>query len=167
MRHNVRMLTTIATIGGLVGVIVSVTLLAWQTRAVAQQTRISNAIARASIISNESSSLRQVFSLFVEYPELRQYFYGSKLLPVNRHRRERIISVAEILGDILEDGLVVNNILPTVRFAERWPPFCTGFLTTSPALNELLRQHPEWRPLLRSLHPRDTYQSKNIRPNRA
>src|ERR1700722_7013262 len=121
IRHNIRMLTTIATIGGLAGVIISVTLLAWQTRAAAEQTKISNAIARASIISNQSSSVRQVLSLFVEHPELRQYFYESKRLPVNRQRRVRIISVAEILGDILEDGLVVNNnILPTVRLTERW-----------------------------------------------
>ena len=165
-RHNVKMLTTIATIGGLAGVIISVTLLAWQTRSVAQQTKISNAIARASVISNESSSLRHVFSFFVEYPELRQYFYGSKRLPVNRHHRERILSVAEIFGDILEDGLVVNSMLPTVRFAERLPPYCTSLLITSPAINELLRQHPEWWPLLRSLHPRNINQSKNTRPNR-
>ena len=132
MRHNVKMLTEIATIGGLAGVIISVILLAWQTRSVAQQTKISNAIARASVISNESSSLRQVISLFIEYPDLRQYFYGSRRLPVNRRQRARIISIAEVLGDILEDGLVMDKILPTVRFSERWPPYCAGFL--SPAL---------------------------------
>lgn len=166
MRHNVRMLTTIATIGGLAGVIISVTLLAWQTRAAAEQTKISNAIAKASVISNESSSVRQVLSLFAEHPELRQYFYESKRLPVNHDRRERIISVAEILGDILEDGLVVNNMLPTVRLAERWPHYCASFLNTSPAINELLRQNPGWWPLLRSLHARNIHQSKNILPNR-
>jgi len=37
MSHNASMLTNVATIGGLAGVIASVTLLAWQTRAVAQQ----------------------------------------------------------------------------------------------------------------------------------
>lgn len=63
MRHNAKMLTQIATIGGLAGLIMSLILLAWQTRAVARQTEISNAIARASAISNSSSSFRQVILL--------------------------------------------------------------------------------------------------------
>ena len=135
MRHNVGMLTEITTIAGLVGLIMSLILLAWQTRAVARQTEISNAIARASVISNSSSSFRQVILLFVEYPELRQYFYESKHLPAHSHKRERILSVAEILGDILEDGLVVNRLVPNIRFHDNWSSYCTYMLIASPALN--------------------------------
>jgi hypothetical protein len=164
MRNNVKMLTEIATISGLAGLIMSLTLLAWQTRAVARQTEISNAIARASAISNSSSSFRQVILLFVEYPELRPYFYDSKHLPARGYKRDRIISAAEILGDILEDGLVVNRLVPNIRFYESWPAYCSYMLVTSPALNEIMRQHPGWWPTLRGLQPKGTNQSMKIQP---
>lgn len=165
MLHNVRMLTDIATIGGLAGLIISLILLAWQTRAVARQTEISNAIARASVISNSSSSFRQIILLFVEYPELRAYFYDSKHLPARGDKRARVISVAEILGDILEDGLVVNHLVPNIRFHDNWSSYCTYMLVTSPALNEIMHQHSDWWPWLRSLQPRGTNQSKKIQSN--
>jgi len=159
------MLTEIATIGGLAGLITSLILLAWQTRAVARQTEISNAIARASVISNSSSSFRQVILLFVEYPELRQYFYESKHVPARGYKRTRIISVAEILGDTLEDGLVVNRLVPNIRFHDNWSSYCTYMLATSPALNQIMHQHPDWWPRLQGLRPRGTNQSKKIRTN--
>jgi hypothetical protein len=162
MRDNARVLTNIATIGGLAGVIVSVTLLAWQTRAVAQQAKISNAIASVSVISNSTSSLRQVFSLFVEYPELRPYFYESKRPPLRGHKRTRIFAVAEIFADILEEGLSANRLVRTVRLYEEWPLYCAHMLTTSPALNEIMQQHPDWWQLLRALQSRSTYQSKKV-----
>jgi hypothetical protein len=165
MRHNVKMLTEIATISGLAGLIISLSLLAWQTRAVARQTEISNAIARASAISNSSSSFRQVILLFVEYPELRPYFYDSKNLPAHGRKRDRIISAAEILGDILEDGLVVNRLLPNIRFHDSWPAYCSYMLVASPALIEIMHQHPGWWPALRSLQPKGTNQSVNIQPS--
>jgi len=118
MRHTVEMLTTIATIGGLAGVIASVALLAWQTRAVARQT---------------TSSLRQILLLFVEYPELRPYFYESKLPPSRGLKRIRILTVAEMLADILEEGLSVDRLVRTVRIYEEWPLYCADMLSTSPA----------------------------------
>ena len=160
MRHNVRMLTNIATIGGLAGVVVSVVLLAWQTRAVAQQTKISNSIACASVINSSTSSLRQIFLLFVEYPELRSYFYESKSPPLRGAKRIRILSVAEMLADILEEGLSVNRLVRTVRIYEEWPLYCADMLAASPVLNEIMQQHPDWWRLLRALQPRDAYQAK-------
>lgn len=160
MRHNVEMLTTIATIGGLAGVIASVALLAWQTRAVARQTEISNAIASASVINNTTSSLRQILSLFVECPELRPYFYESKLPPSRGLKRIRILTVAEMLADILEEGLSVDRLVRTVRIYEEWPLYCADMLATSPALNEVMLQHPSWWRTLKTLQSTGTYQSK-------
>lgn len=162
MRHNVWMLTNVATFGGLSGVIASVIILAWQTRAVAQQTKISNAIASASVISNSTSGLREVLSLFIEYPELRPYFYESKRPPLRGHRHRRIFTVAEILADILEEGLSVNRLVRTVRFREEWPAYCADMLTTSPALNDVIQQNPDSWQLLRALQPRGNYPSKKV-----
>lgn len=147
------MLTQVATIVGLAGVIVSVMLLAWQTRSVAQQTKISNAIASASVISNSTSGLREVLSLLIEYPELRPYFFGSKYPPLYGHKRVRIITTAEILADILEEGLSVNRLVRTARFSNEWPVYCADLLATSPALNYVMKQNPDSWELLRALQP--------------
>lgn len=147
-----------ATIVGLAGVIVSVILLAWQTRAVAQQTKISNAIASASVISNSTTGLREVLLLFIEYPELRPYFYEAKGPPLRGRTHKRLVTVAEILADILEEGLAANNLVRTARLSEEWPNYCSDLLSTSPVLNEVMRQNPKSWELLRAL------QSKNSRP---
>ena len=154
MCHNGKMLTNVATIGGLAGIIVSIMLLAWQTRAVAQQTQISNAIASASVISNSTSGLREVLSHLIEHPELRPYFYDAKRPPLRGNKRMRIVTTAEILADALEEGLSVNRLVPTARLFEEWPLYCIDMLTSSPALNEIVQQHPNSWQLLRALQPR-------------
>jgi hypothetical protein len=161
-------LTGIVAIGGLVGAIASVGLLAWQTRAVAQQAKASNAISRAAVISNSSANLRQVSMLFFEQPELWPYFYESKNPPPCGDIRTQLIVLAEMLGDIFEDGLVVHRLVPTIRsytdVAHRlvptirsyddWVEYCSPVLTTSPVLKEIMEHHPDWWPRLRSLAPR-------------
>jgi hypothetical protein len=156
------MLTSVATIVGLAGVIISVMLLAWQTHAVAQQTKISNAIASASVISNSTSGLREVLSIFVEHPELRPYFYGSRRLPLRGHRRERVVTVAETLANILEEGLSVNRLVQTARLSEEWPLYCADMLTSSPALNKVIQQKPNSWQLLRALQPRGAYRPRGL-----
>ena len=147
-------LANIVAIGGLVGGIASIGLLAWQTRAVAQQAKLSNAIARSSIISNSSSNLREIFLLFIEHPELRPYFYEFKNPPSHGHKRTRIIVIAEILGDIFEDGLVAHLLVPTDRSYEDWVKYCQYMLAASPVLNEMMEHHLEWWPRLRDLTPK-------------
>ena len=114
------MVANLVAIGGLVGVIASVGLLALQTRTLVEQTQISNAIARATVISNASSNLHRVFQIFIERPELRPYFYESKTPPFRGYKRARIIMTAEILGDVFEDGLVAHRLLPNPRTSEAW-----------------------------------------------
>lgn len=58
------MLATISAIGGLVGLTISVMLLTWQTRAVAKQTQISNAIAGMNAIRDSTVDLREIYMAF-------------------------------------------------------------------------------------------------------
>ena len=144
----------ISTVVGLAGLIVSVILLAWQTRAVAQQTKISNAIAAASIVEATTSDLREVFLLLVQYPWLREHFYGRKAAPRRGRRRSRVVTIAEIYGDTLEMGLVTNRLIPMTESLEDWTNYCCQILTSSPVLYDLVREHPEWWPELARLERR-------------
>jgi hypothetical protein len=58
--------TDVTAIGGLIGLALSVCLLAWQTRAQVQQTRISNSIAAATLLLSTTDALREVFWVFIE-----------------------------------------------------------------------------------------------------
>jgi hypothetical protein len=143
------MVANLVAIGGLIGLIASVGLLALQTRTLVEQTKISNAIARATVISNASGNLRQVFQIFIERPELQPYFYESKDPPLRGYKRARIITLAVILGDIFEDGLVAHNLLPTSRSSEAWAKYCGQVLNTSPIINDMMKRNPGWWPELR------------------
>jgi hypothetical protein len=137
-------------IGGLIGLIASVGLLTLQTRTLVEQTKVSNAIAHATVISNASGNLRQVFQIFIEHPELQPYFYESRDPPVRGHKRARITMAAVILGDIFEDGLVAHSLLPTSRSSEAWAKYCRLVLNTSPIMNEIMKRNPGWWPELRT-----------------
>lgn len=141
-------LTDITTVGGLIGLIVSVMVLAWQTRAVARQTKISNAIAGASILEASTSDLREVLKLIVERPELRAYFYEGAQAPRRRVAQARVTTVAEILGDVLETGLVANRLIPTTESLDDWISYCNQMLATSPILRRLTAENPDWWPQL-------------------
>jgi hypothetical protein len=147
-------LSQITTIGGLAGLIASVILLAWQTRSVAEQTKISNAIAGASVLEATTSDLREVLMLFVERPELRAYFYESKGLPTGVADRSRVIAVAEILGDALETGLVTNRLIPSTESFDDWAAYCQEMLRSGPTLAQLAWEHPEWWPELANIQDR-------------
>lgn len=161
--HNVSMVTDVVAIVGLFGVIASVFLLFFQTRANVQQAKISNDqakvsnnIACATVISNASSNLHEVFQVFIDHPELWPYFYESKNPPLRGHKRVRINVVAETLGDVFEDGLVAHSLIPTSRSSEDWVRYCRLVLTASPIMNEILQSNPEWWPELRKATSRNS-----------
>ena len=153
--HNRNMVANLVAIGGLIGLIASVGLLALQTRTLVEQTKVSNAIARATVISNAGGSLRQVSQIFIERPELQPYFYESRDPPLRGYKRARIIMVTLILGDIFEDGLVAHSLLPTSRTSEAWAKYCGLVLNTSPIMNEIMKRNPDWWPELRKAAARN------------
>jgi hypothetical protein len=154
--HNVSMGTNVVAIVGLFGVVASVFLLFFQTRANVQQAKISNDqaevsnnIARSTVINNSSSNLHQIFQILIERPELWPYFYESKDPPLRGYKRVRINVVAEILGDVFEDGLVAHSLIPTSRSSGDWVRYCRLVLTVSPIMNEVMQSNPDWWPELR------------------
>lgn len=146
-------MTSVATIIGSLGLILSVVLLAWQTRAVAEQTRISNSIAGATVLSESTNRLRDTYELFVQHPELRAYFYENKPCPQRGSRRERVLSTTEAFADTLESGLFAYEAVPSSAYKENWTNYCQYMLRFSPALRNLVGDNPEWWPALYALMP--------------
>jgi hypothetical protein len=95
-----------------------------------------------------AASLREIITLFIDRPDLRPYFYGGKALPRREVQRNRVLSVAEMFGDALEDGLVVTRLVPAAESQEDWVGYCRDMLKSSPALAQSVRSHPRWWPQL-------------------
>lgn len=142
------MITDITAIGGLIGLIISIALLAWQTRAVAQQTALSNKIAGASAINEATAGLREVHLLFVADPGLRPYFYDGKAYPRGKKERDRVRTVAEQMLDVLEDGLCTHSLVPSSGSLEDWTTYCRNMLANSKVMNNVVRECPKYWPEL-------------------
>jgi hypothetical protein len=142
------MISDITAIGGLVGLIISVCLLAWQTRAVARQTEISNRIAGVAALNDATTGLREVHLLFVSDPGLRQYFYNGKALPRGKGQRNRVLTVAELLLDAMEDGLCAHRRIPSSESLEDWTIYCRDMLMKSRVLNAVVCGRPVYWPEL-------------------
>jgi len=147
------MITDITAIGGLVGLVISICLLAWQTRAVAQQTVISNRIAGVSAINEATAALREVHMLFVTDPGLRPYFYDGKAYPHSKRRRDCVRTAAEQLLDAMEDGLCAHRLITSSGSLEDWTIYCVDMLTNSKILKAVISECPKYWPELYRMLP--------------
>jgi hypothetical protein len=144
-------LTAISAVVGLLGLAVSVALLALKTRAVIKQTMISNSIAGVSALRDSTTDLREIFAIFISRPELRAYFYGRKQCPLSGRKRARVLTIAEMLADALEAGHLATKLAPSSESHEDWIGYCRYMLDASPALASLVQQHSAWWPKLSKL----------------
>lgn len=155
------MLSEITSILGIGGLILSIILLAWQTRAVAQQTKISNNIAGASVATSANGVVREIYMLFIDSPALRPYFYGGKPCPRRGSQRTRVITVAEMFADALESVSFGYKIVPSSGYLEPWTSYCQYMLEVSPALRDLVCAYPHWWPALHAMLPETNSRGPN------
>ncbi|MDR6980797.1 hypothetical protein J2X68_007539 [Streptomyces sp. 3330] len=134
--------------------------LANQTKAAAQQTsvaieqgRMSNSMAAVSANDSVLRSLREVHILLLERPGTREYFYGGKPLPDAGTERETVLTLAELLADVMTSGIHVHQRVPDSESAGPWADYCRHTVENSPVLRHLLRTHPTWWPPLLLLIP--------------
>lgn len=142
------MLTTMTAIAGLIGLVITIGLLAWQTRAAAKQTQIANAMAGATVLFATSTNLNEVLRPFIDHPELRAHFYDKAPVPTDPLQASRVLTIAEMLGDALEDGLVSHRLVPASESEHDWIDYCRYMRAHSPALDTMVDEHPGWWPQL-------------------
>ena|SRR3984957_13873433 len=139
-------LIAIATIIGMVGVTAGLVFNAYQIRMLASQGKTQNEIAKAASVYSGVTGLISFYRVFVDQPSLRKYFYDGAPTPVDLEERDRVIPLAEMLAD------TIDSVLRTIyRFGERedhsdWTDYIEYMLAHSPALRELVLDHPIWWP---------------------
>ncbi|MEU1518757.1 hypothetical protein ABZ490_42575 [Streptomyces sp. NPDC005811] len=146
------MLATVTAIGGLLGLIFSLLLLAKQTRDVSEQVRASNTLNATHGLDHTLQSLRDIYFKMMERPGMRAYFYDNKPCPDAGEEREQVLLLAEVFADMLTDGLNVTSRIPGTVSHEGWSDYCKFILENSAVMRSLISERPNWWPGLAALN---------------
>lgn len=145
-------ISEIISIVSLFGFMVSLIFLAWQSRSVAHQAKISNSIAGATALGDCVSSLREVLKMILTDPKLYPYFYeGLDIRPegyATRRTARRVTLVAEMYADVLETSLIATKLVESSKSHEDWISYSEHMLKKSPTIKRLALHHPKWWPTL-------------------
>lgn len=136
-------------------VVGSVLVLAWQSKAVANASRLASKTARAAAMSDAAANMRAVFEALLEHPELRPYITDGEPLPTIPLLRARALTLCEMLSDAAEASLEVAAQVPgAADVLVGWPDWAEWVLSNSPGAMEHVAVHPAWYPRLSALHAR-------------
>lgn len=83
-----------------------------------------------------------ILTVFVEKPELRQYFYDNRPAPTEEPLRSRVLAVAELVADHLE-SIVLSQDVVEARTNVVWVRYMQGLYRRSPVLRSFLAPENE------------------------
>jgi hypothetical protein len=133
-------------------VVGSVLVLAWQSKAVADASKLASKTARAAAMSDAAANMRAVFQALLDHPELRPYISDGKPLPTIPLLRARALTLCEMLCDAAEASLEVATQVPGAsEVLSGWPDWAEWVLSSSPGSMEHVSTHPAWYPRLSAL----------------
>ncbi|PZG24054.1 hypothetical protein C1I95_01540 [Micromonospora craterilacus] len=94
---------------------------------------------------NGIERLHALQTMLIESPHLRPYFYSNEQPPDDRTEEGiQLLLVAEMLGDILDYGLMTVDFMPPVQEYEGWRNYANFLYDHSPILRRIAFEHPEW-----------------------
>ncbi len=130
---------------GIFSVIISLLFLAWQTHEVARQTRMNRGMSITSTFQQTAQLIQFVHAPMLEDPQLRAYFYDGKPCPPSDPNRPKLLTLAELLADAAEFGLMSATY---VEDSVVWSNYPRAILAGSPILRETVSGRPEFWPRL-------------------
>jgi hypothetical protein len=135
----------------------SVLFLARQTSQSVHQFSVANELAGARAMAQGYELWDHVIDRFIDFPELRQYFYDGVEVPEDSTARARVLAMTELIGDALQsthwlyegkDVALVRSVDPELDPGADWHQWIRSILTTSPALRSFVRENPHMYPQL-------------------
>ena len=131
--------------------------LARQTSQSVEQFLVANELAGARALAQGYEQWDHVIDRFIDYPELRQYFYESADVPEDSTARARVLAMTELIADALQstswlyqgkDVALLESVDLALDIRPDWDDWTKFILTNSPALRSLAREHPLEYPFL-------------------
>lgn len=135
----------------------SVLFLARQTRQSVEQFLIANELAGARALAQGYELWDHVIIRFIDYPELRQYFYDSVEPPEDPTAKACVLAMTELIGDALQsahwlykgkDVALLGSVDPELDILVDWDDWTEKILTTSPVMRSFVRENPLMYPHL-------------------
>lgn len=135
----------------------SLLFLARQTSHSVHQFVVANELAGRRAMAQGFELWDRLIAHFLDYPELREYFYEGVELPEDSTTRARVLTMAELLADALhsnlwllhgEDVEALGSEDPALDIRADMDEYAAFILTMSPAMRSFVRAHPLQYPLL-------------------
>jgi hypothetical protein len=135
----------------------SVLFLARQTSQSVHQFSVANELAGARAMAQGYELWDHVISCFIEYPELRQYFYEGVEVPKDSPDSARILAMTELIGDALQstywlfqgkDVALLGSVDPALDIRSDWSDWTKFILSMSPVMRSFVRENPLQYPFL-------------------
>ena len=149
LANLIAVLVTAAAVAG------SVLFLARQTSQSVEQFLVANELAGARALAQGYELWDHVITRFIDYPELRQYFYDGVEVPEDSTARARVLAMTELIGDALQsthwlyegkDVALLGSVDPESDIRSDWDDWTEFILTMSPAIHARCRPDPVNRP---------------------
>ena len=164
--------TVIAGLVSAAALVGSLLFLARQTGESVHQSLVANELAGARAMAQSYEIADRVIAYFVDYPELREYFYEGVELPEDSTKRARVLAVAELMADAAQSNYWLNHskvveslgsVDPGLDIRTNIDDWIESILTMSPAVRTLVREFPLQYPYVVS--KLDTIESATTRSN--
>ncbi|HKD94710.1 MAG TPA: hypothetical protein VKB43_08400 [Gaiellaceae bacterium] len=132
-----------------IAVVVSVLVLATQTRAVWREERVANQVAGTRAHRELLNMLGDIHDKFFEHPELRNQFFGKSTTQPTASELIRLQVIAERLADTLQVALDTTVKLASYDWVtSEWRQYAVESVAASPILRATIRERPGiWTPL--------------------
>lgn len=108
-----------------------------------RQSRHMSRGTSASVYQTIADQMMSIDRLFVDHPELRQYFYDGVLPPREGLEAARVRAATELMVDFMDNVVSQSRHLPEYLCGP-WRDYFRDLASTSPGLRQFWREHRDW-----------------------
>ena len=138
-------LSLIVSAAGFLGLVVSIRYLIAQTRQVALQSQSSARALESNTFDASANATFMIDSIFIQYPELRKYFYETEERMPPQPEQDRLFAVVELMLDYFDYVLLQQRRSPALHPHNFWSEeYLIDSFSASPILCEYLARRKDW-----------------------
>lgn len=126
---------------GFVAVIISLMFVAKQNKMIADS-------LHENTIEHTMGPVFELSKVFIEYPDIRKYFYSEETIDKNHPCYDRVIAISYLVLDTFDHYFVNEHLLISSYKTnkERWNCWIVDMFRNSPALRSVYSEYSEWYP---------------------
>jgi hypothetical protein len=140
--------TDIASLAGILGLILTILLMTSQTRKLAEQTKTGTAIAHLGAHYNALDRFHDLNKILLEKPDLQPYFLGGRECYLGDPNYANVRLLAEMFADVFDLGLELHRRIKDEVHRECWDATVIEALK-QPVLRQAITSDAPWWPDLR------------------